>query len=60
VQAVADVINQLSPPPGFGHVYSTEYVKGWASIVPPQDLTEAETEQLEQFIHNIAGDESEP
>ena len=35
VQSVADFLNQLDPPPGFGHDYSTDYVTGWASIVPP-------------------------
>jgi uncharacterized membrane protein len=60
VQAAADVLNQLSPPPGFGHVYSTDYVRAWASIVPPEGWTEAEAERLEQFIASIAGDELEP
>jgi uncharacterized membrane protein len=60
VQAMADVLNQLSPPPGFGHVYSTDYVRGWASITPPERWTQADTERLQQFIDNIAGDESEP
>src|SRR5262245_29138544 len=60
LQALADMIHQLSPPPGFGHVYSTDYVKGWASIMPPDGWTEADTERLEHFIQNIAGDESEP
>jgi uncharacterized membrane protein len=60
VQAMADVLDQLNPPPGFGHVYSTDYVKAWASILPPEGWTGADTERLEQFIHNIAGDESEP
>jgi uncharacterized membrane protein len=60
VQAVADMLNQLSPPPGFGHVYSTDYVKGWASIIPPEGWTEADTKRLEQFLQNVAGDESEP
>src|SRR5262249_39770190 len=59
LQAFADLLNQLTPPPGFGHVYATDYVKAWASIVRPKDWTEAETERLEQFIHNIAGDESD-
>jgi uncharacterized membrane protein len=27
VQALPDVLNQLRTPPGFGHVYSTDYVK---------------------------------
>jgi uncharacterized membrane protein len=60
VQAMSDVLDQLTPPPGFGHVYSTDYVKGWASILPPEGWTGDDTERLEQFIHNIAGDESEP
>jgi uncharacterized membrane protein len=60
VQAVADVLDQLNTPPGFGHVYSTDYVKAWASILPPDGWTGADSERLEQFIHNIAGDESEP
>jgi uncharacterized membrane protein len=60
LQAAADVLHQLNAPPGFGHVYSTDYVKGWASILPPEGWTGADTERLEQFIHDIAGDESEP
>jgi uncharacterized membrane protein len=60
VQAMADVLHQLNLPPGFGHVYSTDYVKAWASIVPPERWTDADSKRLEHFIHNIAGDESEP
>jgi uncharacterized membrane protein len=57
VQAVADLINQLSPPPGFGHVYSNDYVDGWARVVPPDGWTEADTRRLEQLLYQ--GDESE-
>jgi uncharacterized membrane protein len=60
LQALADVLNQLRAPSGFGHVYSTDYVKAWASIVPPEDWTEADSERLDQFIATIVGDESEP
>jgi uncharacterized membrane protein len=60
VQAVGDMINQLGPPPGFGHDYSTEYVNGWVSVAPPEGWTSADTERLEQFIEKLAGDESEP
>ena len=60
VQAVADLLEQLSPPAGFGHVYSTDYVKGWANIVRPEGWTEDDTKRLDQFLQNIAGDESEP
>jgi len=61
VQAVGDLLDQLGvAPPGFGHDYSTEYVKGWASVVPPEGWTDADTKRLEQFIDKMAGDDSEP
>jgi uncharacterized membrane protein len=60
VQAVGDILHQLGTPPGFGHDYSTDYVKGWASVISPEAWTDAETERLEQFIDSIAGDDSEP
>jgi uncharacterized membrane protein len=60
VQAVADQLNQLSVPPGFGHDYSTEYVKGWVSVAPPEGWTDADTERLERFIDEMPGDDSEP
>jgi uncharacterized membrane protein len=62
VQAVADLIFQLSTPPGFGHVYSTDYADGWARVVPPDGWTDADTERLEDFIAEgvDGGGESEP
>jgi uncharacterized membrane protein len=51
VQAVADLLYQLSPPPGFGHVYSTDYVDGWARVVPPDGWADADTERLEHFLN---------
>jgi uncharacterized membrane protein len=57
---VTDLINQLSPPPGFGHVYSTDYVDGWARVVPPDGWTEADIRRLERFLHNGGGSEVEP
>ena len=51
VHAVADMIFQLDTPPGFGHVYSTEYVKGWASVIPPEGWTDARTAELEAFVY---------
>jgi uncharacterized membrane protein len=60
VQAVADLYYQLSPPPGFGHVYSNDYVDGWARVVPPAGWTEADTRRLEQFLHIGGGSEVEP
>jgi uncharacterized membrane protein len=60
VQAAADLIDQLSPPPGFGHVYSTDYVDGWARVVPPDGWADVDTERLEQFLDNGGAGESEP
>jgi uncharacterized membrane protein len=60
VQAVGDVLHQLGTTPGFGHDYSTDYVKGWASVLPPEGWTDADTQRLEQFIDNMAGDDTEP
>jgi uncharacterized membrane protein len=60
VQAVADLIFQLSTPPGFGHVYSTDYVDGWARVVPPDGWSAADTKHLEQFLDTGGAGESEP
>lgn len=60
VQALGDLFDQLSPPPGFGHNYSSDYVRGWASVIPPKAWTDADTERLERFIDNLPGDDSEP
>jgi uncharacterized membrane protein len=50
VQAAADLVFQLSTPPGFGHVYSTDYADGWARVVPPPGWTDADSDRLEAFI----------
>jgi uncharacterized membrane protein len=60
VQAVGDQIFQLSPPPGFGHDYATEYAKGWALVAPPPRWTQADTERLETFLDHGETGESEP
>jgi uncharacterized membrane protein len=61
VQAVGDLIHQLGVPQGFGHNYSSkDYARGWASVVPPEGWTDADTERLAQFIDKMAGDDSEP
>lgn len=60
VQSVGDFLDQLGPPPGFGHDYANGYVKGWASIVPPEGWTPIDTERLEHFIDELPGDDSEP
>lgn len=55
VQAVRDLLDQLDTPPGFGHVYRTEYVLGWASVAPPAGWDDADTERLERFLDDMAG-----
>lgn len=60
VQAVADLINQLLPPPGFGHDYSNDYVGGWARVVPPDGWTDADTERLTEFLHVSGDGDAEP
>lgn len=60
VQAVGDQIYQLSPPPGFGHDYATEYVKAWALVAPPIGWTDGDTDRLEQFFDYGDTGESEP
>ena len=59
-QAVSDLILQLSPPPGFGHDYSTDYVRGRAEVVPPEAWTDTDTERLDEFLDHGATGESEP
>ncbi len=50
VQAVGDLIYQLSPPPGFGHDFSSDYVNGWAQLRPPEEWTQTDTARLEEFL----------
>jgi uncharacterized membrane protein len=59
LHAAADLFFQLSTPPGFGHVYSPDYVQGWAGVVPPSDWTEADTRRLEDFLDSASRGESE-
>jgi uncharacterized membrane protein len=55
-----DVLRQLEAALGFGHDYSTDYVRGWPSFLPPEGWTDADTERLERFMKRIAGNDSEP
>ena len=58
VQAVADQIHQLSPPPGFGHDYATDYADGWAAVLPPAGWTDDDTRRLEKFLDRGGAGES--
>jgi uncharacterized membrane protein len=60
VQAVGDMLDQLGPPPGFGHVYSNGYVRGWLDVAPPGEWEAADTARLERLVDGIGGGESEP
>lgn len=60
VHAAADLIFQLDTPPGFGHVYATEYVEGWASVCPPDGWTDADTARLEEFLYSEPPSEEQP
>jgi len=59
LHAVNDLLFQLSTPPGFGHVYSTDYARGWASVLPPPGWNPADTERLERFVHAEGAAETE-
>ena len=59
VQAVADQIHQLSPPAGFGHDYATDYVDGWAAVLPPDGWTDNDSQRLEKFLDHGGAGESE-
>jgi len=59
VQALGDMLDQLAPPPGFGHDYSTDYVRGWACVVPPEGWKHADTERLEQLIDKLPRSDAE-
>lgn len=58
-QAVADQVHQLSPPPGFGHDYATDYVDGWAAVLPPDGWTDADTQRLDEHLDRGGAGESE-
>jgi uncharacterized membrane protein len=57
LQAAGDLFLQLDVPAGFGHVYSTDYVDGWARVIPPDGWTDADTERLQRHLDDgIEGD----
>lgn len=59
VQSIGDFLDQLGPPAGFGHDYANSYVKGWASVVPPEGWSPLDTERLERFVDNLPGEDTE-
>ena len=50
LQGVFDLMAGFSAPPGFGHDFRLDYVGGWSQVAPPDGWTDADTEQLEQFL----------
>jgi len=49
-QVSADLMAGFSAGPGFGHNYSIDFVSGWASVVPPDEWSEADTQALEDHL----------
>jgi uncharacterized membrane protein len=49
-QVTADLPLAAGVPPGHGHVYSQEYVDGWATILQPPDWTADEAAKLRALI----------
>lgn len=50
VQVVADLIAGFSAPPGHGHDYDNGFAAAWATVVPPQGWTPADTARLERHL----------
>jgi uncharacterized membrane protein len=50
IQSVFDLMAGFAAPPGFGHDYRLDYVRGFAAIVPPDGWTDADTTALESFL----------
>lgn len=49
-QVSADLMAGFSAGPGFGHNYSTDFVSGWASVVPPNGWSATDTRELEDHL----------
>ena len=49
-QVTADLVFSTGVPDGHGHKYASDYADGWASVVQPADLTDADPERLRELI----------
>lgn len=50
VQSVGDLVGAFNVPPGHGHNYDVDFVGAWASVLPPDGWTDADTARLEQIL----------
>ncbi|MGY6500396.1 MAG: alpha/beta hydrolase [Acidimicrobiales bacterium] len=51
VQGVFDLMAGFGAPPGFGHDYRLDFVRGWADVAPPDGWTSDDTRRLEDHLH---------
>lgn len=51
VQGVFDLMAGFGAPPGFGHDYRLDFVRGWGDVVPPDGWTDADSRRLEAHLH---------
>ncbi|WP_084614040.1 alpha/beta hydrolase [Nakamurella lactea] len=49
-QVAADMLEPVEVPPGHGHVYTQEYVDGWAAIVQPPGWTAEKSAELRRIV----------
>ena len=49
-QLTFDLANGSNVPDGYGHLYGADVVDGWASILPPDGWTTADTTALRALI----------
>ena len=49
-QVTADLPLAVEVPPGHGHLYTTDYVDGWAQVLQPAGWTPAKRDALQQII----------
>ncbi|WP_018334633.1 alpha/beta hydrolase [Actinomycetospora chiangmaiensis] len=49
-QVTIDLVNAVDVPPGHGHVYQDEVLRGWAAIGAPQGWTDADTTRVQQAL----------
>ncbi len=49
-QVTADLPLATGVPPGHGHLYTTDYVDGWAHVLQPAGWTAAKRDALQQII----------
>ena len=49
-QVTADMVEPVPVPSGHGHVYSEQYVDGWAAVIQPPGWTTEKADALRQIV----------